>query len=773
MKNNLLVIAIGIIGFSGIAYGAFSDPYLPIQGGTGTSTAPIYGQLLVGNAGGTYTLTATSSLGIATASGVLSLAQTYGTAQTGALTIGTSTASLFNGLTISNAITNVAGAFTIAPDTITGTLNSAGLTATGVTSGTYGTATSTPQLTVNSQGQLTLVANVPIAIPRQVAYYAYATQATSSAAYFNMNEVASSTTSTLPYVLSVGANTVQNWITPVGVPGVTDIPGGIYSVDLFAWRSSGSASITLEVQIWEVSSTGADVSLIATTNSTANLTGTKAQYSVSVTTGNHTMASSANRILMRVIATSTGTPTLSLAMGDGDQMDLITPGVSVDASTFVPYTGATKSLDLGAYNASTTQLTVSGNTYLPLTGLLKGNGAGNALTVAANGTDFTLLSAQTCGAGQHISALTAIGGSTCSADSGSLTGTTGQIAYFSGTNTAVGTSTMTIAADGTVTIDNGRSSDSQTTYGADNAHEWSVGRKISDYSFNISSSTTLGTSDVFKADKSLNVYFPSLVTNGFVKTSGGTGVLSIDTSTYLTAITGGTCTNQFARAISTAGAVTCSTVANTDLTNSTISGIALGSNLNSLSVSGSITGTSYNGSAAVSNWALNMANANSFTALQSFSNATSTQFSAGSASQFYIDSTGHITAKDTVNAWSGIVSPTRSFVLIAATSTPTWTATSTPANDVSPALAMPFAGTLRQMRCPFNTFLGVNVQINGANVTPSYIVASSTVGLIKFTGSNTFNAGDKVAMIVGTTTNATVASGIVSGSCTFDATETP
>ena len=36
----------------------------PSGGGTGTSTNPSYGQMLVGNSGGTYTLTATSSLGI-------------------------------------------------------------------------------------------------------------------------------------------------------------------------------------------------------------------------------------------------------------------------------------------------------------------------------------------------------------------------------------------------------------------------------------------------------------------------------------------------------------------------------------------------------------------------------------------------------------------------------------------------------------------------------------------------------------------------------------
>lgn len=38
--------------------------YMPSQGGTGTSTPPTYGQMLVGNAQGTYTLTATSSSGL-------------------------------------------------------------------------------------------------------------------------------------------------------------------------------------------------------------------------------------------------------------------------------------------------------------------------------------------------------------------------------------------------------------------------------------------------------------------------------------------------------------------------------------------------------------------------------------------------------------------------------------------------------------------------------------------------------------------------------------
>jgi hypothetical protein len=59
---------------------------------------------------------------------VLSVQQTYGSAQTGAITLATSTATTFNGLTLSNSVTNSGGTFTVAPNTITGTLNNTGLT---------------------------------------------------------------------------------------------------------------------------------------------------------------------------------------------------------------------------------------------------------------------------------------------------------------------------------------------------------------------------------------------------------------------------------------------------------------------------------------------------------------------------------------------------------------------------------------------------------------------------------------------------------------------
>ncbi len=87
---------------------------------------------------------------------------------------------------------------------------------------------------------------------------------------------------------------------------------------------------------------------------------------------------------------------------------------------------------------------------------------------------------------------------------------------------------------------------------------------------------------------------------------------------------------------------------NTALQNSTISGVALGSNLNSLSHGSTLTGTSYNGSATVSNWDIDLTNPNSWTGLQQFAKASSTLFSVytkayfGASATTTIDSAGNL-----------------------------------------------------------------------------------------------------------------------------------
>src|SRR6185312_12528967 len=70
MKKYVLSTIAILCLLSGVAYAASQGSVqFPYQGGTGSSAPPVYGQMLVGNSNGTYTLTATSSLGIVSASG--------------------------------------------------------------------------------------------------------------------------------------------------------------------------------------------------------------------------------------------------------------------------------------------------------------------------------------------------------------------------------------------------------------------------------------------------------------------------------------------------------------------------------------------------------------------------------------------------------------------------------------------------------------------------------------------------------------------------------
>lgn len=119
----------------------------------------------------------------------------------------------------------------------------------------------------------------------------------------------------------------------------------------------------------------------------------------------------------------------------------------------------------------------------------------------------------------------------------------------------------------------------------------------------------------------------NLTGNGFVKTSGSDGTLSIDTSTYLTANQSTTLSGDVSGSGTTAITTTIGAgkVLNTMLANSTISGVALGGSLNALTATdGTLNFSgSYDGSAART-VGLNLGNANTWTALQQFNGNAST-----------------------------------------------------------------------------------------------------------------------------------------------------
>ncbi|MDQ3014863.1 MAG: hypothetical protein M3Q73_03295, partial [bacterium] len=94
-----------------------------LYGGTGLSSAPTYGQLLVGNSNGGYTLTATSSLGLLSAA-ITSIGPTGQTTTGPAVTLATST-SVTDGITSSLTVVGSGSTLTFTPSQ-SGTLTAAG-----------------------------------------------------------------------------------------------------------------------------------------------------------------------------------------------------------------------------------------------------------------------------------------------------------------------------------------------------------------------------------------------------------------------------------------------------------------------------------------------------------------------------------------------------------------------------------------------------------------------------------------------------------------------
>lgn len=145
----------------------------------------------------------------------------------------------------------------------------------------------------------------------------------------------------------------------------------------------------------------------------------------------------------------------------------------------------------------------------------------------------------------------------------------------------------------------------------------------------------------------------------------------------------------------------------------------------------------------------------------------------GAGSDFYVTTTGKVVGRDTTAGYTGRITPTRWLTLQTGTTT-SWTA-STTGTAYSPYVVMPFTGTLQQAKCTptisgtAGSFIGVNTVVNGSNATPSYFVASSTVGTETYSAGNTFTAGQIILLNFGTSTTATA----TSVSCTLGATETP
>ena len=204
--------------------------------------------------------------------------------------------------------------------------------------------------------------------PSAAALTYYLTNTASDVAtYLQQTTLPYSPKTTLTYsALPNGASTIQNWATNAGVPNLSFIPAGAYTCHLHILKSPfGSATIACEFV--EVNAAGVDIGVIGTTDSITNPAQIETQYTLDFADGNvYTLASTSSRIVCRVIATAvTGAPNIQIFVGGTADSHMSLPSNTVDASNFVPYVGAVKNVNLGAFGETAASVT-AGSTVIPL-----------------------------------------------------------------------------------------------------------------------------------------------------------------------------------------------------------------------------------------------------------------------------------------------------------------------------------------------------------------------------------------------------------------------
>jgi hypothetical protein len=146
--------------------------------------------------------------------------------------------------------------------------------------------------------------------------------------------------------------TIYSFATLSGEPGLDRLLKGIYGFHLHLLKT-GNKTITIQMQLYKRVLAGTET-LIGSSEVSEALTTSSADYDLHMVIDPEVTLLTTDRLVVKVLAISTGTPgstTVTMEVG-GTQDSHFTAPVSAQSLTniFVPYTGATADVDLGANN---------------------------------------------------------------------------------------------------------------------------------------------------------------------------------------------------------------------------------------------------------------------------------------------------------------------------------------------------------------------------------------------------------------------------------------
>ena len=228
----------------------------------------------------------------------------------------------------------------------------------------YGYSTTDARIPVGDDGEvLTADSSSPLGVSWQppqtggVFTYYWTPTASSVASQYKQLDTPYATLSTFTTLGATNGQLLRTYVTEPNNPGLSFIPAGTYKTHIHANVAtiSGKKDTYLRAEIWEVTSAGVDIVKLADVGPTTILTAVSAEYIIEYSTVQINLASTSSRIATKLYATISGTggqPDITVSVGDGTDSNTTFPAVTVSVNNFVPYTGATKAVNLGSNSLS-------------------------------------------------------------------------------------------------------------------------------------------------------------------------------------------------------------------------------------------------------------------------------------------------------------------------------------------------------------------------------------------------------------------------------------
>jgi hypothetical protein len=194
--------------------------------------------------------------------------------------------------------------------------------------------------------------------------------ASSIATYFEMSTPASvaAAQTIVSGTLTTGTSTLANFATVAGVPNVTFVPGGVATCYVTAKQDAtvGSKTAQLFAEFYQ-RDTGGTETLLATSAQTINLTASDAAYIFQGAIPASVVFVASDRLVTRVrvvIAGAGSDLVITLTIEGTTAARSESPSATVDATNFLPYTGATANVNTGLFTLTTTSLSFGSSVIL-------------------------------------------------------------------------------------------------------------------------------------------------------------------------------------------------------------------------------------------------------------------------------------------------------------------------------------------------------------------------------------------------------------------------